>query len=481
MKLLHFIVYMLINLLFVFLISYTGLNINIKALLIFLMNAFIIFFIQKQTISEVQYMVENIINVGNKPEDNKIKDEYIAGFNDLKNQFAQINDEIKAFSKETQKPLTTSIEAILNSTHDGIIVVNNDRDIIMANDSFFSLCGYRAYEISGKDSTTMVSPENILSKNLIRFIKYSFENAETNMNNVSTGVIEITHIKPHKTLRATATSLKYNSDSLDGLVINLKDITKELEANEEKNKFVSGISHEFRTPLFSIMGYSSLINEDENLDKESVQKFGKTIYEESIRLSDIIDNLLNILTLDKPQSNLTIEKINLRDIVVSVVNEFEQKIKSSNLKIILNFDNENLIIVNNRENLSTIVSNLISNCIKFSDKSKEIILEVKQEDNNVNIAFTNFGVGIPKEEQNKIFEKFYRVETNTRKIPGAGLGLFIAKRIAKLHGGNITFDSQENGKTVFDVTLPLVSKYDKESFKSMDIKKQIPEIKTITK
>jgi PAS domain S-box-containing protein len=464
MKFIHFVVYMLINLLFVFLISYINLNSYIESILIILVNIFIFFFIQKQTISEVEYMAKNIINVNQDNENEEFKDEYMVGFNELKKFFYKINNDIKDFSKESQKPLTTSIEAILNSTHDGIIVVNNERDIIMANDSFFNLCGYRAYEISGKDSTKMVSPENILSKNLIRFIKYGFENIEKNITNISTGIIEINHIKPKKTLKATASTLKYNSDSIDGLVINLKDITKELEANEEKNKFVTNISHEFRTPLFSIMGYSSLINEDDGLDKETIKDFGKTIYNESLRLSDIIDNLLNILTLDNPETNMVIEKVNIEDILVLVMKEFEQKVKLANLAVELNSEGDDLSLKNNKEGLITIFNNIFSNCVKFADKSTKISVNIKKLPNSINISFTNIGVTISDEYKEKIFQRFYRVEDNIHKIPGAGLGLFISQQIANLHGGSISFESNNN-ITTFTISMPIITKYDKEGFK----------------
>lgn len=463
MKSIHFVVYILINLLFVFLISILNLNSYIETSLILVVNVFLIFFMQKQTVFEVENMAKNIINNEEHKTDVKIDNSYIAGLNELKNLFHKINLDIKKSSKDSQKPLTTSLEAILNSTLDGIIIVNNARDIIMANDSFFKLCGYRAYEISGKDSTTMVSPEHVLSKNLIRFIKYSFENIDKDPNNISTGVIDISHTKPKKTLKARSSALKYTEDSVDGLVINLKDVTKELEANEEKNKFASNITHEFRTPLFSIMGYSSLINEDESLDRDTIKGFGEIIYNESIRLSDIIDNLLNILTLDKSESNMMIEDVNVNKILEIIIESFDQKLKSNNL-IVKNLTQEqNIIIKNDKEALSDIFTNIFNNSVKFADKNTEIDLEIIKTNNSVSIKFTNTGVEIPDEYKDKIFERFFRIEDKIHSIPGAGLGLFISKQITALHGGYISFESKDR-KTTFTVNMPIVSKYDKQAF-----------------
>lgn len=473
MKSIHFVVYILINLLFIFLISTLNLNSYLETSLILIINVFLIFFMQKQTISEVENMAKKIINIDDDKETHKFDTNYIAGLNELKNLFYKINSDIKDYSKETQKPLTTSIEAILNSTLDGIIIVNNSRDIIMANDSFFRLCGYRAYEISGKDSTTMVSPENILSKSLIRFIKYGFENIDKDSTNVSTGIIEITHVKPRKTLKARATTLKYNENSVDGLVINLKDITKELEANEEKNKFVTNITHEFRTPLFSIMGYASLINEEQDLDRETIKNFGEIIYNESIRLSDIIDNLLNILTLDKPEANMNIEDVNVNNILEIIIESFDQKLKGSHLAVENTTQDKNIVINNNKEALSNIFTNIFNNAVKFADKNTRISVGVNKKDNEVEIYFTNTGIQIPSEYTEKIFERFFRIEDDVHSIPGAGLGLFISKHIAELHGGNISFESKDR-QTTFTVTMPIISKYDKESFNFENIYSQEP-------
>ncbi len=462
MKAIHFIIYLVINVLIIFLFNILELKTLPATLIISLTNILIIFFIQRLTIIEIKKMSKILINVDNKSD---IKDDSVSSLDDLKDHFSKINDDIKEYSEENHKPLTISLEAILNSTLDGIILVNNNRDIIMSNDSFFSLCGYRAYEISGKDSTTMVAPENILSKNLIRFIKYSFENILSTDNSITTGIIEINHVKPNRVLKATATPLKYTKDSLDGLVINLKDITKELEANEEKNKFIKGISHEFRTPLFSIMGYSSLLHEQDDLDETNVKDFGKVIYDESIRLSDIIDNLLNITKLDKGETNINLEKFDFRDILESLVNEYEVKIKASNLTILIEIKDIDCTLSNDRENVSTIFSNLLSNAIKFSKQNNEIKIMARKVNDNFIISFANFGELIPEESKSKIFEKFYRVESNVHKIPGAGLGLFISKRIATSHGGDINFDSKENGLITFYLRLPVESKYKSQDFK----------------
>ncbi len=460
LTIINFIVFISIDLLI------TDIYIRIISTVVIMMS--INYFIQKNTISEIKDLATSIIKSNDKElgvsDSQRQNEKYIAGTGKLIDYFHTINGNLKDFSNENQKPLTNSIEAILNSTLDGIIVVNNDRDIIMANDSFFNLCGYKAFEISGKDSTTLISPENILSKDLIRFIKYSFDNSQINLDNISTGTIEINHLKTKRVLKATATPLKYSKEKLDGLVINLKDITKELEASEEKNKFISNISHEFRTPLSSIIGYSDIIATDKEISQETMMNFGKIIYEESIELSGIIDNLLNVLIVDRENSNLKIEKINLNSIISILIKENEQKAKLNNIKINYlskaTFDN----LLNDNESIATIISNLISNAVKFSYPNCNIIINVSEKDSYFILAVTNHGHGIPENEKNKVFEKFFRVENKIHRLSGAGLGLFISKKLAELHGGTITFDSKEDKVTTFYLTMPLSSNYVKDNF-----------------
>jgi PAS domain S-box-containing protein len=476
MKISHFVIYLFLNLLFVFVLNLLKLNIFLETFLVVLLNFLIIFFIQKQTISEISNLVERMLKTGEVKKDSDedqaspIQAGYTKDMKNLIGNFIKINNELGSHSHETQKPLATSIEAILNSTLDGIIVINNERDIIMANESFFHLCGNRAFEISGKDSTSMISPENILSKNLMRFIKYSFENSILNQENISTGVIEITNLNSRKTLKVTATPLKYRQSTLDGLVINLKDISRELAADEEKNKFVTSISHEFRTPLFSIMGYASLIVNDQELDTDTVKNFAKTIYDESLQLSDITDNLLNVLFLDREDLNIKIEKLKLDDIFEGVAREFEQRLQNSNLKLLYYPDPNIDTIVNDRESISIIIKNLFSNAIKFSFPDKEIIINSVLEGDSVYISFTNSGPGISEANKGKIFEKFFRAESRVHNLPGTGLGLFITRRLARLHGGDVTFESTENEQTVFYLALPVISRFDKDKFNLIDHK-----------
>ncbi|MFN8673000.1 MAG: ATP-binding protein [Candidatus Sericytochromatia bacterium] len=404
-------------------------------------------------------------------DENKIND-FTGNIKKLISKFSAYKKELKENTlllAEKEFNLKKSLDSVLNSTVDGIILVDNEsREINIANEAFFKLCGYRAYEISGKDKTSAVSPENLLSKSLLRFIKYSFDIFTDSKNKVGTGTIEITHIKPNKILKATSLPLRNEKGDLDSIVINLKDITKEIQVEETQKKFFSSISHEFRTPIFSIIGYSELMS-SEDMSIEDIKNYSSIINQESVRLASIIDNLLNALLADKEEFKVKLEKINVYQFLNQIIEE-KAKITKSKGIIVNIIDNTKIIdIINSTESLSILFSNLISNMIKFSYKNSNATIEINKDNDNIIISFTNLGEGISNEFKDKIFEKFFRVESKIHTIEGAGLGLFIAKKISKIHGGDIYFESTINEKTTFYLKLPIKSKFDSSNFTSDDV------------
>ena len=472
MKLVHILLYLLINSLALLLIyiniSWGNLTLQWGYLLAVLLNLVSIFSIHNLTVNEIEYICEKIQENNENEIDssrysNKSK-HLISKFVEKKNKINETFDK----SEQNENELKKSLDSILNCTLDGIVFVDNEsKEITIANESFFQLCGYRAYEISGKDKTSMISPENVLSKNIIRFIKYSFDTFEDSKNTISKGTIEINNVKPNKILKATALPLKNEDDEIRGIVINFKDITKEVQSEDEKKRFISSITHEFRTPLFSIMGYSELVTESiDEMAKDEIKHYLETIYDESLRLSGIIDNLFNAVLVDKEDFNVKIEKINIFQFLNQIVEEKSQKTKLSNIRIDIKDSCSIKEIINSVESISIIFNNLISNMIKFSYKNTESNINIIKDNDYIIIKFTNTGDGIPDEYNEKIFEKFFRVESDVHSISGAGLGLFIARKIARLHGGDITFESKAKEETTFYLKLPIKSKFDSSNFTS---------------
>lgn len=461
MKILYLSAYFIINIAFVFLVSLLKLPLFIHIISISLFNILIIYFSQKQVIFEVSFLSKELL-LSNNDIDNENLKGYLSDVNYMIKTFEDIKEKLKFNSENNQKPLTISLETILNSTLDGILVVNTNREIIMINDSFFKLCGYKTFEISGKDSTKMISPENVLSRSLIRFIKFSFENTEKDINAISTGTIEIVNLKPKKMLLATATPLKYSEDKLEGLVINLRDTTKEIEDFAEKKAFITNLCQELTKPLDVSLKYLYKIN-NENLDLDISQSLLKSTYEQVLKISDITENLMNALHLAKNDYSVSLEKINFHSIIEKVYISLEQKLKASNVDCILSFNSSTTEIVNDKNNFFIIILNLLSNAIKHSPKNTNVLIETEKKDSNISITFTNYGTPIELKYFATLFDKFSKTDEESTSLPGSGLGLYLSKKLAKDHGGDIKVKTSEK-QTSFELILPINSKFDPDKF-----------------
>jgi PAS domain S-box-containing protein len=461
MKILYLAAYFIINVAFVALVFLLKLPIIVNILFVSIFNILIIFFSQKQAIAEITFLSQKIL-LSNSDDIKENLDGYLSDVKIMSKNFEDIKVQMRTSSESNQKPLAVSLETILNSTIDGIIVVNLNREIIMANDSFFRLCGYKTFEISGKDNTKMVSPENILSRSLIRFIKFSFEKAEKDLNAVSTGTIEIVNSKPEKMLIATATPLKYSPNKLEGLVINLRDTTKELEDFAERADFITGLCLELTKPLDSTLKYLHKIT-NENLDQEITYTLIKNAYQQTLQLSDITENLLNALHLAKDEHSVKLEKIDFHNLIDKTVSSSEQKLKASRLECIYSFNSSVNEIINDKNNLFIIILNLLSNAIKHSPKGGRVLIETEKKDTNIVISFVNYGPPIELKYLGSLFDKFSKTDDHSSSLPGAGLGLYLSRKLAREHGGDIKVKTSES-QTVFDLILPVQSKFEKGKF-----------------
>jgi signal transduction histidine kinase len=248
---------------------------------------------------------------------------------------------------------------------------------------------------------------------------------------------------------------------IDGQIIGainaFRDITHEIEIDRMKNEFISLASHQLRTPLSAIKWYSEMLLEGDagKLDSEQT-KFVDNINLSNQRMIELVNTLLNISRIESGRIIIESKLTDLKELISTVIHEFEPKLKEKNQKIIVNI-NPNLKKVNcDSKLIFEVYKNLISNAIKYSPKEGEIQIFVSSDPKNVISQITDNGYGIPKKDQGKVFDKFYR-GGNILKIEteGTGLGLYLVKSIVESSGGKIWFKSEENKGTTFWFSLPL--------------------------
>jgi PAS domain S-box-containing protein len=227
----------------------------------------------------------------------------------------------------------------------------------------------------------------------------------------------------------------------------------EIDLNEMKSRFVSMASHEFRTPLSAILSSASLISKYTTTeDDEKRQKHINRIKSSVTNLTLILNDFLSVGKLEEGKIYANYSLFNLQTMHNECVAEI-QILKKENQKIIDSYDGETSQVYLDKQMIKNIYLNLLSNAIKFSDNNKTIILNTKIKNNLIEIYVKDEGIGVPKDEQPKLFERFYRGK-NAFNIQGTGLGLNIISKYVELMNGTITFESELNKGTSFNIILP---------------------------
>ncbi len=245
------------------------------------------------------------------------------------------------------------------------------------------------------------------------------------------------------------------------ILINVRNITSEKEVqklkevDKIKTNFIANISHELRTPLAAIKAYvETILNMP--MSQEEIQEFLGVVYNQSLRLEELLNDLLDFSQLESHTMKILKERVNICDVINNSVISVSKMAEDKSVNIIVNC--EDILINCDRRRIEQVIINLLTNAIKFSDPSKEekyVKVNLNDTDNKVQIIVEDNGIGIPSDKLDKIFEKFYRVDNElTYSIPGTGLGLSIVKEIVELHGGRIEVESDVGKYTKFVVTLP---------------------------
>ena len=221
----------------------------------------------------------------------------------------------------------------------------------------------------------------------------------------------------------------------------------------EYEDFISTVSHELRTPLTSIRGFSqTMLASWDKLDDESKKKFLKIIVEQSNRLINLVENMLSVTKLQGAKENLIYKEVSIKPVVEMIVSIVKNQYKDKSFKIDISSKVPNILV--DKDKFQQIMTNLMENAAKYGDEGSVIEVRAAYVPENVCIEVINSGIEIPKEDYEKIFTKFSRIDNPlTRKVQGSGLGLYITKSLVEKMGGKI-FVTSGNGITKFSVSMP---------------------------
>lgn len=226
------------------------------------------------------------------------------------------------------------------------------------------------------------------------------------------------------------------------------------ENEQKKDELIVYLAHDIKTPLTSMIGYLSILDEIDDMPKKKQKKYTSIALDKSYRLEELINELFDIARFNSEKIVLEKEELNLNLMIEQIIDDFYPILKELNKEIQFNTE-EDIRVFADPDKLSRVFTNLIKNAINYSKEESNITINIKKENTNIIVDVVNKGKQIPKEKLDRLFEKFYRLDSSrTSKTGGSGLGLAIAKEIMELHGGIITAESNEE-ETTFHVELPI--------------------------
>ncbi len=375
----------------------------------------------------------------------------------MEDELRRYHSNLEILVKERTEQLAEEKELLavtLSSMGDGVIAVDNQKRITLFNKVAEELTGWRFQEIPGMIVDGIF---RLLDEKTMEMVQSPIEKV------LKSGQAET--LSSHKTLAgrngrnlpvyAMATPIRRGEGGVIGVVMVFRDISKEREVEQMKADFISMMSHELRTPLTSIKAYTETILCTPEMPEETKHQFLMTVDEESNRLAGLVESILEISRIESGTVKLESKPVNVPDVAAAIALALKPLADKKNISLISDIETGIPAVLTDESAIQSIVTNIANNAIKFTPDGGNVRIEVKHTDEDLILRVADTGMGIPKEDLPKIFDKFYRVRRTGKQIQGTGLGLAVVKEIVTMLGGRIEVQSEINKGTVFKIVLPL--------------------------
>ena len=376
------------------------------------------------------------------------------GSSEITNITNNLNDlsEVIRLTQENLEQETKRLNSILSYMTDGVLATNRRGQITMINDMAKKQLG--------------IVKEEALNKSILELLKIE---DEYELRDLITQIPELMIDSQNAngeylSLRVRFALIRRESGFISGLVAVLHDTTEQEKEERERRLFVSNVSHELRTPLTSVKSYLEALDEGALYDPVAPD-FIKVSLDETNRMMRMVTDLLHLSRIDNATTRLDVELINFTAFITFILNRFD-KMRSQDeekkYELVRDYPINSVWIEIDTDKMTQVIDNILNNAIKYSPDGGKITVSMRTTDDQMILSIKDQGLGIPKQDLPKIFDRFYRVDrARSRAQGGTGLGLAIAKEIIKQHNGFIWAKSEYGKGSTFTIVLP----YDKDAVK----------------
>ncbi|MFA6423603.1 MAG: ATP-binding protein [Patescibacteria group bacterium] len=342
------------------------------------------------------------------------------------------------------------LEKVLNSTTNGIAMINKDQKIVFANSNFM-----QNFDFTNQNQiveTLSLKIKNLTSEELEKIITDVF-----NQKNQIIKTCEIYSRQP-KIFKVIFHPLSENGNPIENILIITNDISYEKQIERQQKEFIYTATHELRTPITAIKGYLSMILDgDTENDPAQQKKYFQRAYNSTEKLNQLVEDMLEAARLEENRVIFNMTSFHMAELIEDIFEDFKHKAKIKKIKLIYKKSKkQSPKVFADRDKLKQAISNLVDNAIKYTIIGAVTILFKQIDQGFLKLIIEDTGIGVAKKDQEKIFDKFFRVNSSESiKAGGTGLGLFIVKNLIEKQGGSIYLESKSKKGSSFNVLIPL--------------------------
>ncbi|GAE26227.1 two-component sensor kinase SA14-24 [Halalkalibacter wakoensis JCM 9140] len=342
------------------------------------------------------------------------------------------------------------LKSVLTHMTDGVIATDQNGRIILMNKRAEELLNISSHAAMGQLLPSVLRLSDSFALNEL------YEQSDSIL-------LDFSSPKEEYLLEANFSVIQEKNGPINGLITVLHDVTEQEKIEQERREFVANVSHELRTPLTTMRSYLEALEDGAMSDQELGPRFLGVTQNETERMIRLVNDLLQLSKIDSYDYKLAFQSVDIGQFLHEVIDRFEMIAQNKHITFIRKISSKPTYVKIATDKMTQVIDNIISNAMKYSPEGGNVTIALLQQGEKLQISIADQGMGIPRESQTKIFERFYRVDkARARSVGGTGLGLAIAKELIHAHQGEIWAESEYGKGTTIFFTLPAMQEEDNQ-------------------